>query len=150
MKKAFTLLELVFVIVVIGILSVVAVPKLAPIISTAKDTKAKNTLASVRSALANERQRRILEGNFTNIADLGDATYAFRYFDNISTSPVLEVPVKNCASNSAKSCWQRNAASSPITFTYRFSDGSDAVFKLQNSRLDCGDTVASDCEKLTQ
>ena len=70
MQKAFTMIELVFVIVVIGILAAVAVPKLAPIIDSAKTGKAKATIASVRSAIATERQKRILRGNLTAIKTL--------------------------------------------------------------------------------
>ena len=50
MQKAFTMIELVFVIVVIGILAVVAIPKLAPIIGSAQRCKSKSYIASVRSA----------------------------------------------------------------------------------------------------
>ena len=81
MQKAFTMIELVFAIVVIGILAVVAVPKLAPIIGSAQEAKAKATLASVRSALSTERQKLILRGNFTAIGDLGDGSHAFSDFD---------------------------------------------------------------------
>ena len=148
MKKAFTLLELVFVIVVIGILSVVAVPKLAPIVTTAKDTKAKDTYAAVRSSMATERQKRILKGDFTPISDLGDSTYAFSYFDGNTSLPVLEVPVPNCAGTSSTSCWSRDGSADPKTFTYRFSDGSKATFKIENSRLVCADSDTSNCDKL--
>ena len=144
MKKAFTMIELVFVIVVIGILAVVAVPKLAPIISDAKMAKARDTLSSVRSALATERQKKILRGSFSPIGDLGDATYAFRYFDNNASRPVLEYPIENCASASATSCWNRVDATH---YVYKFSGGGDAKYKLDKSRLVC-DSDAADCKKL--
>jgi len=146
-RKAFTLLELVFVIVVIGILSVVAVPKLAPLIGDAKMAKARDTLAAVRSALATERQKRILRGVYTQISDLGDSTYAFSNFDNNSSRPVLEYSVENCASATSTSCWIRDGSVTPKTFTYRFSGGGDAKYKLERSRLVCDDT-ADDCKKL--
>jgi len=147
MKNAFTLLELVFVIVVIGILSVVAVPKLAPLMGDAKMAKARDTLSAVRSALAIERQKRILRGEFTHISDLGDSTYAFSNFDNNSSNPILEYPVENCSSSTSTSCWIRDGSVSPKTFTYRFSGSGDAIYKLENSRLVCNDT-ADDCKKL--
>ena len=66
MKKAFTMVELVFVIVIIGILSAVAIPKLAPIVSNAKDAKAKSTVASVRNAIATQKQKLVLQGKYHN------------------------------------------------------------------------------------
>ena len=147
-QKAFTLLELVFVIVVIGILSVVAVPKLAPIISDAKMAKARDTLSSVRSALATERQKKILRGSFSQIGDLGGTfsgtSYAFAYFDNNASRPVLEYPIENCASATATSCWNRVDATH---YVYKFSGGGDAKYKLDKSRLVC-DSDAADCKKL--
>ena len=147
-RNAFTLLELVFVIVVIGILSVVAVPKLAPIMNDAKIAKARDTLASVRASLATERQKRILRGTFTHISDLGDANNAFSYFDGNTSNRVLEYPIPNCASG-ASSCWERTAATgtTPAKFVYKFSGGGNAKYKLEKSRLVC-DNDANDCKKL--
>ena len=51
-KKAFTMIELVFVIVVIGILAAIAVPKMAATRDDATITKAIATIGSVRSAIA--------------------------------------------------------------------------------------------------
>ena len=65
--KAFTMIELVFVIVVIGILSAIAIPKLAATRDDAIITRARDTVASLRSAIATERQKMILRGEFTDI-----------------------------------------------------------------------------------
>ena len=147
-RKAFTIIELIFVIVIIGILSAIAVPRLSSTVTKAHNTKAATTLASVRSALSTERQKRILRGTFTPVSDLGEGVYAFSYFDgNTSASRVLQYPVKNCASNTDKACWDRDSAVSPKTFTYRFPETGDASFKLENNNLLCNDTAA-DCAKL--
>ena len=142
-KKAFTMIELVFVIVIIGILSVVAVPKLAPIISDAKMAKARDTLAAVRSSMATERQKRILRGKFDPIGDLGDSTYAFSYFDGNTSLPILEYKIENCA-NGHTGCWKRVDATH---YEYKFSGGGEAKYKLEKSRLVC-DSDANDCKKL--
>jgi len=125
------MIELVFVIVVIGILAAIAIPKLAATRDDAIMSKARSTLASVRSSLATERQKRILRGNFTAIGDLGDSTYAFSYFDGDSTHPVLEYPVKNCASN-GKSCWKRENAT---TYKFEKPGGGEATFTLGGNKL---------------
>ena len=66
-RHAFTMLELVFVIVVIGILSAIAVPKFATTRNDAIITRARSTVASLRSALSTLRQKNILKGNFDDI-----------------------------------------------------------------------------------
>jgi general secretion pathway protein G len=67
MKKAFTMVELVFVIVVIGILSAIAIPKFAATRDDAIISKALAEVSAMRSAIATERQKRILRGDFTDI-----------------------------------------------------------------------------------
>ncbi len=67
MNKAFTMIELVFVIVVIGILSAIAIPKFAATRDDAIISKARAEVAAMRSAIATERQKRILKGDFTDI-----------------------------------------------------------------------------------
>ncbi len=64
------MIELVFVIVVIGILSAIAIPKFAATRDDAHITRGLATLASVRSAIATERQKQILRGDFTGITSL--------------------------------------------------------------------------------
>ena len=67
MKKAFTMIELVFVIVVIGILAAIAVPKMAATRDDAIVSKARATVGALRSAISMERQKNILKGVFTDI-----------------------------------------------------------------------------------
>jgi general secretion pathway protein G len=67
MKKAFTMIELVFAIVVIGILSAIAIPKFAATRDDAVVSKGRAEVAAMRSAIAMERQKRILSGKFDDI-----------------------------------------------------------------------------------
>ena len=67
MKKAFTMVELVFVIVVIGILSAIAIPKFAATRDDAEVSKGRAEVAALRSAIATKRQKEILRGVFTDI-----------------------------------------------------------------------------------
>ncbi|SFV63385.1 Type II secretion envelope pseudopilin protein (PulG,guides folded protein to PulD in outer membrane) [hydrothermal vent metagenome] len=67
MTKAFTMVELVFAIVIIGILASVAVPKLAATRDDAEITSARTAISALRTAIATERQKRILRGVFTDI-----------------------------------------------------------------------------------
>ena len=65
-KRAFTLIELIFVIVIIGVLAAVAVPKFAGLSSNAKISSEMATAATVQSALDDIHSTWITsEGEFT-------------------------------------------------------------------------------------
>jgi general secretion pathway protein G len=83
MKKAFTMVELVFVIVVIGILSAIAIPKFAATRDDAVISKAIAEVAAMRSAIATERQKRILRGDFSPVV-AGDVRGLLEY--NLSSN----------------------------------------------------------------
>jgi len=67
MRRAFSMIELVFVIVVIGILSAIAIPKFAATRDDAIVSKARATVGALRTAIATQRQKNILKGEFTDI-----------------------------------------------------------------------------------
>lgn len=61
-RSAFTMIELIFVIVILGILATVAIPRMSGAINDANVGKAKSDVAALRSAIASERQARFLQG----------------------------------------------------------------------------------------
>jgi len=131
-RSAFTMLEVVFVIAVIGILSAIAIPKFATTRNDALVTRARDTLASVRSAIATERQKRILRGDFTKITDLS-AGGTDKVFDKFSAdqdgnkNDVLEYPPKSC---SDVGCW----SGSGTTYTFHGPSGSgDCTYTLNDA-----------------
>jgi len=125
--KAFTMIELVFVIVVIGILAAVAIPKLAVTRNDAVIVKAKSTIAAVRSALATKRQQNILKGSF---ADL-NATSIGTNFANL-----LDYGVESCSTSGCNG-W----SSSGLVYTFHGPTG-DVQYTYQNKILDCTSSVA--------
>ena len=140
-RKAFTMIELVFVIVVIGILSAIAIPKFAATRDDAVITKARTTVASVRSAISTERQKRILRGDFNPISDLainnGNDKPIFDFFDKNNTvgNEVLEYPLRSCKDGNARGCWD---TINDTRYDFRLSHNSDNVrFDLVNNRLEC-------------
>ena len=151
MKKAFTMIELVFVIVVIGILSMIAIPKFAVTRDDATVTRAKSIVSNIRTALNTEQQARTLKGDFTPITDLGGTANShdmdiFDYFDgNTSGDRVLQYPIKSCKSSTSTGCWMRTGAN---TYQYKFpsSIGGSVTFTVSNSRFDCDGT--SKCKYL--
>lgn len=62
-RTAFTMIELIYVIVVIGILAMIAIPRMGTAIVEANIGKAKSDVAAIRSAIASERQARFLKGS---------------------------------------------------------------------------------------
>ncbi len=128
MKKAFTMIELVFVIVVIGILASIAVPRLAATRDDALVAKGKSILAAVRNALATEHQKRILRGDYTDITDLTCASgKVFDCVDGNSSIPLLEYPPKSCTD---PGCWSGDGTS--YTFYYQ---GGSCTYTLSNNKL---------------
>jgi len=61
-KKAFTMIELIFVIVILGVLATVAIPKFANIKEQADISSGRAEIATIRSAIVNERQTRLVRG----------------------------------------------------------------------------------------
>ncbi len=152
------MIELVFVIVVIGILAAIAIPKLAATRDDATITKATTTVASVRSALATERQKRILRGDFTPLVSLGGSTgtnkVLFERYDNdVNASRILEYPIRSCSSASTRGCWEWLTNT---TYEYRMPQNTnDVLFTLDINafRLTCdpdNGTYGADCQTLTE
>ncbi len=154
-RNAFTMIELVFVIVVIGILSAIAIPKLAATRDDAVITKTRTTIASVRSAMATERQKRILRGNFVAITALNLPTGANNVFSKFSddgdgnTDDVLQYAVTNCTDlGKTQGCWEM-----PDTATYRYKmphNSTYADFNITNSRFNCKLPSSDNCKLLTR
>ena len=62
-KKAFTMIELVFVIVVLGILASIAIPRLAVSRDDAMLAKLKADIAAIRTGIALQKSKAMMEGN---------------------------------------------------------------------------------------
>ena len=77
-KSAFTMIELIFVIIIIGILASIASSKLAGIKDTANIANARSDLAAIRSAIFTQRQRSLVQG---------DASYISKLSADFSTTP---------------------------------------------------------------
>lgn len=121
-SNGFTMIELIFVIVVLGILTAIAVPKFAATRDDAEIASARATIAAVRSGIISERQQRMLQGNTNYIADLG-----------ANFTDVLTYPAKNWTRNSATS-YSTTIAGTTCNFTYTPSTG---IFKVSTTGNVC-------------
>ncbi len=72
MKKAFTMVELIFVIIVLGILAAVAVPRFGSTGTKAHIATARSDVASIRSSILSERQSQLIRGVNSFIPKLSD------------------------------------------------------------------------------
>jgi len=97
MKKAFTMMELIFAIVVIGILAAVAMPKLFATRDDAIISKIRTDVANIRSAVFNLHSKKLLRGDNSYPEALDDAaanTEGEELFDGNSTiGAILDYPV---------------------------------------------------------
>jgi general secretion pathway protein G len=146
-KKAFTMIELVFVIVVIGILSSIAIPRFAATRDDAEIAKAIATIGAVKSSVATERQKRAIRGDYTVINALNVGGGVFNRFsadrDGVSDK-VLETPVQGCAENG---CWSVAGGN----YVYTMPDTGDAVqFTLNGGVFECVDQDDPNCIILTK
>lgn len=131
-KNAFTMIELVFVIVVLGILAAVAMPRLAATRDDADIAKGRSDVAAIRAAIVSERQGRLLQGNSAYIATLDAAaqdTEGVVLFDNNGTSGLLQYGITSANRNGH---WMKTGANTydyqvmgqDVTFTYTQANGT--------------------------
>ncbi len=155
-KNAFTMIELVFVIVILGILAAIAVPRLAATRLDAQIAKARADVASIRSAIVTERQSRLIRG-VSNFIQNGTGTYtvngtAYNQMDNGGLfGGALTYPVANTASTDGK--WSATAGSG--TYQFRLKDANNTFVYYDSTEADTtkrGTFVCTDgtyCSELT-
>lgn len=92
-KKAFTMIELIFVIVVLGILAAIAIPKFAVTRNDALIAKARADIASIRSAIVSERQSRLIRGDSDWISALSTGSTHLFTGNGTGTLLMYGIPV---------------------------------------------------------
>ncbi len=139
MKNAFTMLEMIFVIVVLGILASVAVPRFSASKADATIAKGKADVASIRSGIITERQNRLIKGDSKYIS--GTALNSGGLFGG-----VLGYGVKDSTDNGG---WHKVSESAALN-KYKFKTGTTSVlftYTRSNGKFTC-DTTNSTCAKL--
>ncbi|GAX87401.1 general secretion pathway protein G [Lebetimonas natsushimae] len=88
MKKSFTLLELVFVIVVIGILAGVALPRLFTGVDDAVKAKVKTEVSTINAAIASKYTKNILSNNNSCPKLEGNPDKPNYFFEGVLSQPI--------------------------------------------------------------
>lgn len=131
MKKAFTMVELIFVIVILGILAMVALPRLAGSKKDAEITRAKAEIAAIRSAIQTYRGANLL-------AQKGSG-----YPDDLKTTTIEEI------TNGTKlgSNWSVNDDGNTLTLTIA-GDTTTFTYDKAKGSLTCSGDSSTLCRKI--
>jgi general secretion pathway protein G len=161
MKRAFTMIELIFVIVILGILSSVAISKMAVTRDDAQIAKGRSQVAAIRNAITLFRNTQMLQGNgATWINKLDGLTGATSsdgdaLFDNNGTATVslLDYPIY---AKNANGHWRKTAdnvyafrvMNTDIPFVYGGKSGVTVGGKTYRAgQFDCKHGTANNAEK---
>ena len=133
MKKSFTMLELIFVIVVIGILAGVAVPRLFTGVDDAEVAKVQSDVATIRAAISTRYGKNIMAGN-DNCPSLETDPSDNQLFEGILTYPIKR--------NSGAVKWDGNGSDYNVTIngkviTFQYLNNSE-----NNCKFECKDNCS--------
>ena len=163
MKKAFTLIELIFVIVIMGLLASVAIPKFLNLTKHSKESAFKAVVTSVQNAIENVHSQWIVNDNFSwnPAADGNDHSSDFNNSNGYPTkiddgsgasklfSYVLKTPVLSCGSKTS-GCFEEYD-DKKYEYNYTSSKAIRFEYNSSNGNIECDDGVGvtkTECENL--
>ena len=145
------MIELIFVIVVLGILAAVAIPRLSVTRDDAMIVKGRSQISAIRSGIALQKSKRMLEGTTPFIPTALDAITAasndgdrlFNYNDG-NTSNILEYPIFSQANRDG--AWIKTAAN---TYVFRVMNTAHTFdYNTTTGIFNC--TAGTYCDQLTR
>ena len=148
-KNAFTMIELVFIIVVLGILSAVAIPRFAATRDDAMMARGKSQVSAIRGGISLQRSRLMMEGNVSFPQNLDSAAVntngqrLFNFSDG-NASNILEYPIISDLGRDG--AWVKTGVN---TYSFRVNN-ADNNFTYTNTNGIFNCTVGTDCAELTR
>lgn len=132
-SRAFTIIELIFVIVVLGILASIALPKFASTKEMADLAKGRADVATIRAAIVNERSEQVVKGTNTYILQLSTDDAATTLFtgNGVVGAGKRDLLTYGMKAGTASGMWEIVDANTykfwvgttPTTFTYTPGNG---------------------------
>lgn len=125
-QSGFTLIELIVVMVIVGLLGAVAVPKFLDVTKKAEAASVKNILGSVRSALSLKVASGLVNGNDISEWAYNGGTNALDPMDDLlAEQPESYVGLqKTSITNDKGSWWDRNLSAADHWLMYRLKNAS--------------------------
>jgi general secretion pathway protein G len=131
-RKAFTMIEIIYVIVILGILSSIAIPKMIGTTTMAEIAKGQQTLSTVRMAMDAELSKRIMSGDTTPITDLSAGGKPFDYFSKDgrgNKKPIIKYPEPSCTKSG---CWEIKGKGE---YTFHYGENKKCTFKIKGRKF---------------
>lgn len=144
-KSAFTMVELIFVIIILGILATVAIPKFTGMQNTAQLSNARSDVAAIRSAIMTERQRSLVKGDSTYISSLTPLATSAILFSGNGTRKLLSYGIQ---AGTGAGGWSINDF---VAHTYDFNSGSKTTtftYVPTTGIFNCIPASSNDCDAL--
>jgi prepilin-type N-terminal cleavage/methylation domain-containing protein len=166
MKRSFTLIELIFVIVIIGLLASVAVPKFMQTKTSASANSAKSVVSSIRTTIETKHGEWIINDNLgasdgytpqgypTKLDEASANSSGEDLFVGTSKLKILKNPIKSCLSSD---CWFKYKADDTDNnlsyYAYKFTDDANITLEYNGSDgkfecIDDGGMSKSECQSV--
>ncbi len=160
MKRAFTLIELIFTIVIIGFLAVIAIPKFMNLTTHAKNASIKSIVTSIEDSVENIHAKWLVDEDFVwdpdgdGDDDLNQTSGYPKYLDSGKDESelfkyVLKIPIYACG-NKSQSCW-REYDDKRYEYIYNPNKILRLDYNSSNGMLECVDGVGitkEECREL--
>lgn len=152
-RYGFSMIELTFVIVILGILAAIAIPRFAATRDDAQIAKGRSDVAAIRAAIVSERQGRLMQGQSAYITRLNVSGVTTTLFDdndtNTSNGSLLQYGI--ATKDDADGYWDNSVGGSAAGWTYTYKvDGLDTVFTYTpvDGRFTCTPSSSNKCAAL--
>lgn len=150
--RAFSLIEVIFVIVVLSIISYFAIGKFGNVVNLSIKTKISSDIAMIRLSLANEKQNLLLSNERKTIDTLDNAPINKQgelLFGGNNNIKLLNYPIISSSQESAKGGdWVKISTNKYLAFL-DINSSVEFIFDNITNRFDCNNTDIL-CKEISQ